>query len=127
MLNLSRSAYDSDIPYSEISDRSIGRCKKYRLPRHMTVLESPSHSNKTCSNLFQAVKKCPLQQQSNSEKVINAVNILQYQLQDRASQQKHLENLRSNLMRRLKVAKSTKNSQLVTMLQEEFKQLEVSS
>ena len=129
MLNLSRSSnYFNDLPRSEIGDRvSSDRQQKSRLPRHISALESSTHNHKVCSNLFKAVQKCPLKQQPDSNEVINAVKMLRYQLQDSASQRQHLENLRSNLMHRLQVAKSTNNSQLVTMLQEEFKQLEVST
>lgn len=128
MLNLSRSSnYYKDLPYSEISDRVWSdRHHKFRLPSHISTLESYSHGN-IRPNLFKAVQKCPLQRQSDSNKTVDAVKILQYQLQDDASQRQHLVNLRSNLMRRLQVAKSTNNNQLVTLLQEEFRQLEVST
>ena len=124
MLNLSLSSnYFDDIPHSVIGDL-LPSCSKSRLPRHVSALESSNHGN-ICPSLFKAVQKCPLKQQPYSETAINAVNILQYQLQDSASQRQHLENVRSNLLRRLKVAQSAKNTQLVTMLESEFRQLEV--
>ena len=39
------------------------------------------------------------------------------------TQKQHLENLRTNLERRLQVAKSQGNTQLVNILQNEYKQL----
>lgn len=128
MLNLSRSSnYSNNLPYSEMSDCSrLDRQQKSRLPRHISALESYGHSN-IRPEIFKAVQKCPLNRQPDSNEVVNAVKILQYQLQDNASQRQHLKNLRSNLMHRLQVAKSTNNIQLVTLLQEEFRQLEVST
>jgi len=127
MLNLSRSSnYSNHTFHSEIGDRENSDRDKIRLPRHISALESPSHSVQACPSPLQAVRQCPLKQRQSAEATNLAVNILRFQLQDRSSQRKHLENLRSSLMRRLQAAQSAKNSQLVTMLEEEFRQLEAS-
>ena len=55
------------------------------------------------------------------------LNILRYQLSDRQAKQKHLNNIRQNLNRRLQVAKAQRNKQLINILQEEYQQLESSS
>ena len=120
MFNLSRNSNYFNSVHAEIGDRF----NKLRLPRHISALESPTHSQKVRRRLDLDVRQCPLMQPKNSEEASNlAVNILQYQLRDGVSQQKHLENLRSNLKHRLHVARVEANSQLVTMLQEEFRQL----
>jgi len=102
--------------------------KKPSRPRHISVLESPTHSRKVCQSLFYPVRQCPLNQQGKSAEATNlAVNILRYQLQDSISQNQHLNNLRSNLQHRLEVAQAEKNERLITMLREEFQQLEAST
>lgn len=128
MLNLSRysnklSSTSRNIPISEID----AFAQKPNLPRHISVLESPTHSRKVCQSLFHTVRQCPLKQQHKSAEAINlAVNILRYQLQDSVSQSQHLNNLRSNLQHRLEVAQAEKNERLITMLRSELKQLEAS-
>lgn len=128
MLNLSRSANYRDAPGDrELSDRLIvDPSAKTRLPRHISCLESSQH-NRTIKALHQDSQTCSANRNTYSAKATNlAVNILRYQLQDTLAQQKHQENLHNNLQHRLKVAQIMKNYQLVTMLQEEFKQLEAS-
>ena len=112
--------YKLDIIETEISD---WQSRTY-LPRHISVPETKSHKvGRDAGKINCLPKACPIE----SEKQNNdntAVNILKYQLSDRASQQRHLENLRHNLERRLQVAKLQRNSQLLEILQNEYKQLE---
>ena len=97
--------------------------KNNRLPRHISSLESPKHlkivkSNLLNTSLYSKEKPNKMAEESNL-----AVKILTYQLKDKAAQQKHIANLRSNLQRRFEVAKAAQDSQLMMMLQEEFRQL----
>ncbi|MEN9871765.1 MAG: hypothetical protein RLZZ171_2757 [Cyanobacteriota bacterium] len=128
MLNLSRSPNYRDAPGdSELSDRLIvDPSAKIRLPRHISCLESSQH-NRTTNALHQGSQKYSANRNTYSAEATNlAVNILRYQLQDTLAQQKHIENLQNSLQHRLKVAQEKENYQLVTMLQEEFRQLEAS-
>ena len=116
-----RYKYESDIVETEISD---WRSRTY-LPRHIYAPET-----KSCKGGREELGKADYMPRScriESEKQNNAntaVNILKYQIGDRTYRQKHLENLRLNLERRLQVAKSQGNSQLLDLLQNEYKQLE---
>lgn len=129
MLNLSR---HSD-RINEISNKTViseigALAPKARKPRHMSVLESPNRRQQARQGLFSTVRQCPLKQQDKSAEATNlAVNILRYQLGDSTSQDRHLNNLRSNLQHRLKVARAENNEQLVTMLWDEFRQLETTA
>jgi hypothetical protein len=101
--------------------------EKLRLPRHISSLEAPGRSRAVKACLHQAPKKCPLNQNASPVLANNqAIHMLQYQLQDTAFAEKYLENVRRNLQYRLEVAQLEENYQLVTMLQEEFRQLEAS-
>ncbi len=129
MLNLSGSTNYRDAPnYIELKDNLISHpSTKIRLPRHISSLESPQHHRTTNANRHPIAQKCPTNLDTYPAEATNlAVNILRYQLQDSMAQQKHLENLRNNLQHRLTVAQTNKNCQLVTMLQEESRQLETS-
>ncbi|NJK55095.1 MAG: hypothetical protein HC939_03510 [Pleurocapsa sp. SU_5_0] len=129
MLNLSRSTNYRDAPnYLELEDNLISHpSAKISLPRHISSLESPQHNRTTNARMHQIAQKCPTNPDAYPAAATNlAVNILRYQLQDSMAQQKHLENLRNNLQHRLAIAQTNKNCQLVTMLQEESRQLETS-
>jgi hypothetical protein len=130
MLNLSHCTnQQATRHYDELSDRLIlDSSEKIRLPRHISPLESTQHNRAIDTSQHQVTaQQCTLNQKTSSAEARNlAVNILRYQLQDSAAQQKHLENLRNNLQRRLETAQTKDNCQLVTMLQEEFRQLELS-
>jgi hypothetical protein len=127
MLNLSRYANKQAARHYELSDRLIlDSSEKIRLPRHISSLESTQHNRTIDTSQHQVAQQCALNQDTSSAEANMAVNILRYQLQDSAAQQKHLENLRNNLQRRLATAQTKENCQLVTMLQEEFRQLELS-
>jgi len=121
MLNLSRNSNN----FESFADLEIrDRFPTQRRPRHLNSIESPAHSRKNISSPFQ-IRQCPLKQEREAAATNLAVNILQYQLQDRVSQQ-HFKNLRSNLQYRLQVAIAAKNEPLITMLQQEFEQLQIS-
>ena len=107
----------------EIIDIETVARQKPRLPRHISTLESKISNHFNLSEVQQP-KTCPLASESLNSTV--AWNILKYQLSDRASQQKHGENVRSSLKHRLEVARAMGNKQLVRILQEEFRQLETS-
>ncbi len=115
--------------YSETIDLEIPSGKReQKLPRHISCLESKNY--RQSGHLNQAIQlrtSCLTNLAVHKAEEMNlAVNILKYQLNDHASKQKHLENVRCKLQYRLEVAKATKNSQLVSILQEEFRQLETS-
>jgi hypothetical protein len=112
----------------ELSDRHVySSSEKLRLPRHISSLEAPSHSRAIKARLHQAPKKCPLNQNTSLAVDSNrAIDMLRYQLQDTAFAEKYLENVRRNLQYRLEVAQLGKNCRLVTILQEEVRQLEAS-
>ena len=124
MLNLSNySNNHDDFFYSELKSLEHPKVKNNRLPRHISSLESPKHlkivkSNLLNTSLYSKEKPNKMAEESNL-----AVKILTYQLKDKAAQQKHIANLRSNLQRRFEVAKAAQDSQLMIMLQEEFRQL----
>jgi hypothetical protein len=129
MLNLSRSTNYRDAPnYIELKDNLISHpSAKVRLPRHISSLESPQHNRTTNVSRHPIARKCLTNPDTYPAEATNlAVNILRYQLQDSMAKQKHLENLRNNLQHRLTIAQTNKNCQLVTMLQEESRQLETS-
>ena len=110
----------SEIIESEITDWY----SRHTLPRHMSVLETKSHRG-GLGNLDKrnhVPKECRLDADRQQETNL-ALDILKYQLSDRAAKQKHLENVRANLERRLKVAKAQGNRQLVHILQDEYRQL----
>ena len=95
-----------------------------RLPRHISCLENQTYSKNRSIITDQIPQACSLNLDSNRVEAINlAVDIIKYQLHDRLSQQKHLENLLVNLKHRIKVARATGNSQLVNVLQQEFREL----
>lgn len=127
MLNLSRRSHSRSFPDNcEAIDRPVfATSAKPRLPRHISAWETSGRNQAIASSLYQAPNKCPLDHNLKSAQATNlAVNILRYQLQDHVAQQKHWENLRCNLQHRLEVARSTNNTQLLTILQAEFRQLE---
>ena len=114
--------YKLDIIETEICD---WQSRTY-LPCHISALEIMSHRgghNLGKTNYVPKVCCIEIEKQSNAN---TAANILRYQISDRASQQKHLENLLHNLERRLQVAKSQGNRQLLDILLKEYKQLETS-
>lgn len=131
MFNLSsRQDLQPSKKYSETIDLEIPSEKlKRKLPRHISCLESKNYRQSNNLNRpIQLRTSCLTNLATHKTESINlAVDILKYQLSDRASKEKHLENVRRNLQHRLEVAKAKKNSQLVSILQEEFKQLETSS
>lgn len=129
MLNLSRSTKDRDAAnYIELKDNLISNpSAKIRLPRHISSLESPQHNRIANASKYPIAQKCQTNPDGYPAEATNlALNILRYQLQDSMAQQKHLENLRSNLQHRLTVAQTNKNCQLITMLQQESRHLETS-
>lgn len=111
--------YQSEIIDSEITNWH----QDISLPRHISAPSTKSH--RVRSRFYEvryAPKVCQLDL-DESKKANLALDILKYQLKDRTSQKQHLENLRTNLERRLQVAKSQGNTQLVNILQNEYKQL----
>ena len=116
----------SEIVETEISDWQSDR----HLPRHLSVPETQSHRGrydlgKNLAKTNYLPRVCRLNSERQNRASL-AVDILKYQLGDRVSQQKHLENLRHNLERRLQVAKSQGNSELLNILQDEYEQLKTS-
>ena len=93
--------------------------QKPKLPRHISSLESGTYNRSSLIKL-QTLSACPLSQSPTNA----AWDILKYQLSDRHLEQKHLANLRSNLERRLSVARVQGNEKLIQILQEESRQLQ---
>lgn len=127
MLNLSsysdqeRNQYHSEKIGLEIPNLQVN----LKLPRHISGLSSKKHRKlgKQEQN-SQIPKVCSINLDKDTAEAINlAVNILKYQLNDRASKQKHVENVRRNLQLRLRVAQDSEDQELVSILQEEFRQL----
>ena len=94
-------------------------------PRHISSLESRTHSTRDRLAKANSSSKSYFDSANNSSQAIElAVNISQYQLRDRASLQKHSENVRSSLEHRLQVARERENARLVALLLAELKQLQ---
>ena len=128
MLNLSlysdnkRNKYHSEKIVLEIPNIQTN----LKLPRHISGLSSTKHRKiGKQEQTSQMPIVCSIDIGADSAETINlAVNILKYQLNDRASKQKHVENVRRNLQHRLQVAQDSEDRKLVSILQEEFRQLE---
>lgn len=131
MLNLSPNSSNYRPPsfYDEaMGAETFYQQKKLKLPRHICSLESRARLNSNLDEINYKSVICSTNLDSHpAEPIALAVSILKYQLKDLASKQKHLENVRCNLRHRLQVAQVQGNSQLVKILQEEFRQLEASS
>ncbi|WP_319422036.1 hypothetical protein [Pleurocapsa sp. FMAR1] len=126
MKNLSYST-SSRREYQLLIETEITACHhRSKLPRHILSVESQSHRRQSNIEQINYVSRTCLVKPSQAEEVSFAYDILKYQLSDRQAQKKHLENLRCNLQHRLRVAKNQGNNQLVSILQEEFRQLETS-
>ena len=108
----------SEIIESEITD---WHSKPQQL-RGISTPETRSHRGRYSGKNY-IPKVCQLNTYQTTKANL-AVDILKYQLSDRAARHKHLENVRLNLEHRLQVAKAQNNSQLVYILQDEYKQLE---
>ena len=112
----------------EIIETEIGDWKsRHTLLRHMSVPETKSHRGRNVGNTDYAPRTCQINADEQNQAKIAAniaLGILQYQLSDRSAQQKHLENVYSKLEHRLQVAKSQGNSQLLNILQNEYRELE---
>ena len=124
MLNLSSYLNNrGNFSYSDVEDFRFPKVEPDRLPRHISSLESPDRKIANSNSLL-VLSKSASQKKAEEVKVSNlSVSILTYQLKDNAARQKHLANLRSNLQHRFEVAKAAQNTQLMTILQEEFQQL----
>ncbi len=128
MLNLSpysdkkRNKYYSEKIGLEIANIEINP----KLPRHISGLSSKKHREiGKQGQASQMPTVCSINLDPEPAETINlAVDILKYQLNDRASKQKHVENVRRNLQHRLQVAQASENRELMSILQEEFRQLE---
>jgi hypothetical protein len=114
------SQYPIEIIATEVTDWH----SKHKLPRHIYQLESKPHRGQSqIGQINHKPRICKLEPNPTSTGHL-AWDILRYQLSDRQAKQKHLENVRSNLERRLQVAKAQGNNQLVKILRDEFRQLE---
>ena len=84
-------------------------------------LESQSHRNygRIGQSSFAIPKTCRIAKNKHSE---TAFSILQYQLNDREARI-HINNLKSNLERRLQTAKAQGNQQLVNILDKESQEI----
>ena len=127
MLNLSPySDKKRNKPHSEKIGLEIANIQANpKLPRHISGLSSTKHRKiGKQEQASQMPTICSINLDADPAETINlAVNILKYQLNDRASKQKHVENVRRNLQHRLQAAQASENRELVSILQEEFRQL----
>ena len=130
-MKISKSYFNIEDEYTssmmEITDRDITKNKQKssfncRLSQNKLPLESHSHQSygKINHNSFTAPKSCHLGKDNYSEM---AFSILQYQLKDRETRQTHINNLKLNLERRIRAAKSQGNSKLVAILTREFREI----
>ena len=125
---LPRSNHDRSVHPLETVERDATYRAKSK-PRHISALESKTHSSKDrlarAKNLsrpyFNSSKFNP------SQAIDLAVNISRYQFRDRASLQKHSENVRSSLKHRLQMARERENARLIALLLAELKQLQTNT
>jgi hypothetical protein len=117
-----------EITETEITGIYDRHQRKYPYPRHIVRVESPSHRGikNTVNRIAVLPKSCNLDPSQDTPEVNGAVNILQYQLSDRASRQNHLNNMRRSLQNRLHAAEASGDRQLIDLLNDEFKQLKTS-
>lgn len=94
-----------------------------QLPRHISVPEIKTYRGTHANQIDYIPRACPLDNSQPAQTNL-AWDLLKYQLSDRAAQQQHLANLRSNLQHRLQVAQAKGDRKLVDILQDEFQQLE---
>ena len=122
MINFSRNSNSPEKnELSEVMGAEIST-KRIKLPRHISSWETKSHRDLVKpGKVKQPSKTCQLNDRTQATNL--AVNILRYQLQDRHLKQKHFQDIQDNLEHRLKIAHAAGNSQLVNILQAEFKQL----
>ncbi|ELS01624.1 hypothetical protein Xen7305DRAFT_00013290 [Xenococcus sp. PCC 7305] len=113
-------------PTIEITEQAITshngqQTWKPNYPRHLGSRESQLH--RSPGSIFHdglaKPKTCHISC-NNSE----AFNILKYQLKDQKIQKAHLENVRQNLNRRLQKARARGDEKLITLLNQESRQLE---
>ena len=119
-----------DSPFLEIVEKKIlsrsrHQNRPYSYPRHIAQWESSSHRGDNISRIGIPPKTCKIQNAKTSATANLAVDILQYQLSDRITQKIHLESVRRSLEKRLQIAKEKGDCRLVTLLEDEFEQLEI--
>jgi len=125
MKNLFHSSISNNSKYcSSLVELGVPSNNQRRAPRHISSPETNSHRGQSA---FVRIDYTPKVCRIKPAPELNvAVDILRYQLSDRATKQKHLENVRCNLRHRLEVAKAKGNKQLVSMIQAEYGELEPS-
>lgn len=114
----------------EIAEAEIAMCRhsinsQHPRSRHISQWETKSHRN-SLKQFSYAPKVCQMSTYKTQTTTNLPLNILRYQFSDRQAKQKHLNNIRQNLNRRLEVAKAQRNKQLINILQKEYQQLETS-
>jgi hypothetical protein len=116
-----------EVTEGEITGQYKHKSHKHFFPRHIAQFESPSHRGlkNSIPKTGMLPKICHLTPAKADGETNLAVNILRYQLSDRAAQQNHLESVRSSLEKRLQRAKAKGDRQLISLLEDEFKQLEI--
>jgi hypothetical protein len=112
---------------SDITGKYRGNERKYKLPRHVPQLRPKFGLNyrgvaySTCPNMIPAMT-------TNSEtplKVISPHSCIAHPVAKSTLEQLHLENLRQNLERRIKLAQQAQNHCLLEMLEKESQQLAI--
>ncbi|MGL5079663.1 MAG: hypothetical protein ACRDBG_28025 [Waterburya sp.] len=113
-------------PVERIATEVTDWQSRHKLPRHICQLETKTHRGQSqMGQMNHKPRICKIEPNPTTTGHL-AWDILRYQLSDRQAKQKHIENVRSNLERRLQVAKAQGNNQLVKILRDEFRQLETS-
>ncbi len=132
MKNTNYSAYKPkasilEIRESDLLNRNRRKNYKYFYPRHIVQLESPSHQGygNGFNNLYSLPTSCALNTVKKTQTANMAVEILKYQLSDRAAKQAHFNSVRRSLERRLKAAKSNGNEHLINLLKKEYLDLQL--
>ncbi|GAB4523464.1 MAG: hypothetical protein Tsb0014_01020 [Pleurocapsa sp.] len=117
-----------EITEGEITGQYRHKTNKHSSVRHIAQFESQSHRGlrNSIPKTGMLPKICHLTPAKANEEANLAVNILRYQLSDRAAQETHLESVRRSLEKRLQRAKAQGDRQLISLLEDEFKQLEIS-
>lgn len=125
MLNLSPEPNRQKLKYNFEIEPELDSYSPPKLPRHIFSLESKiTHRSSKIALKFPHRQAYSVNPADRATANNLAVNILQYQLKDRTSQQKHQENIHRNLRHRLEVATASGNQELIDILEAEFKQLE---
>ena len=125
MTNLSVfSRHKKKYPYETIANGHSSQ----QLPRHISAPSTQSHrgiANFDKHHCIYQPRVCAIDA-CKSQQTSVTTDLSKYQLNDRVAIEKHRRNLIANLKYRLQIAQAKGNSQLIDILQDEYRQLETS-